>query len=280
MSPRLIVPCFVLAAMSGLLAGCGEGPSAPSAVPPPIRSAKAEEPATSEDSGQGNGYAYHIRYPQLAADWKVLGDALRTYAAARKKDFLDARLADETADGPNYDLDLEFNISRRTSDFVSALGSGSAYTGGAHGNPILVSFNLHLADDKLITIEDLFTDRVVALRALSDESRRQLEGRYDAIAHDTMTEKQRAADRQQTYAWIEKGTEPIPDNFRLFLIDGLDAKAIGLTLNFPPYQVASYADGSQQVEVPAKVFYNLLKPEYRDAFMIDTEADKIAPGVR
>jgi hypothetical protein len=34
------------------------------------------------------------------------------------------------------------------------------------------------------------------------------------------------------------------------------------------------------VEVPAKVFYDLLKPEYKNAFAIDTEANKPAQGVR
>ena len=77
---------------------------------------------------------------------------------------------------------------------------------------------------------------------------------------------------------VERGTEPVPANFSVFLVDGLETKAIGLTLIFPSYQVASYADGAQQVEVPAKVFYALLKPEYSDAFQIDTEAAKLAPG--
>jgi hypothetical protein len=31
------------------------------------------------------------------------------------------------------------------------------------------------------------------------------------------------------------------------------------------------------VEVPAKVFYDLLKPEYRDAFSVDVEEIKRSP---
>jgi hypothetical protein len=43
---------------------------------------------------------------------------------------------------------------------------------------------------------------------------------------------------------------------------------------FPPYQVAPYADGAPQVEVPARLFHSLLKAEYVAAFHWDTEAEK------
>jgi hypothetical protein len=95
-----------------------------------------------------------------------------------------------------------------------------------------------------------------------------------------MTPAQLAADAQSTKKWVEEGTAPTPANFAVFLIDGLDTRAIGVTVVFPPYQVASYADGPQQVEVPAKVFYDLLKPEYKDAFAIDTQARQLGAGVR
>ena len=53
----------------------------------------------------GSGYTYHIRYPELQPDWRVLDQAMRAYAAAHS-DFLDARKADENAAGPAYNLIL------------------------------------------------------------------------------------------------------------------------------------------------------------------------------
>jgi len=119
-----------------------------------------------------------------------------------------------------------------------------------------------------------------ALATLSEEARRQLEGRYETRLREGTPDQAQASALKKMREWVERGTEAKPENFAVFLVDGLETKAIGLTLVFPPYQVAAYADGTQQLEVPAKVFYPLLKPEYREAFQIDTEAGKLAPGAR
>ena len=275
MLPRFIA-CLVFTCSAGLLTGCDQTP--PPASAGPRDAATALTP--NEDAGQGNGYAFHIRFPQMPAEWSTLADALRAYATAQKKDFLAAHGEAPAANTPVANLDIEFNIARRTSDFVSVSANGTVDTGGAHPAPIVASFNLHISDGKLIALSDLFSDAGAALDALSREARRQLEGRFDAKLHETLPEKDQAGALKAMHEWVERGTEAKAENFAVFLVDGLDAKAIGLTLIFAPYQVASYADGTQQVEVPAKVFYKLLKPEYSDAFQIDTEAEKLAPGVR
>jgi hypothetical protein len=270
---------LIFACALSLIAGCERSPSV--SASPPISVARAQEPvAADEDAGQGNGYAFHVRYPRLPAEWGALADALRRYAATQKKDFIDTRIADESLNAPPYALDLEFNVSRRTADFVSVLANGSADMGGAHPAPIIASFNLHTDDGKLIGLADLFSEPGAALNAISAEARRQLEGRYEAKLRDSLPAKDQPSGLKTMHEWVWRGTEPTAANFSVFFVDGLEAKAIGLTLIFPPYQVASYADGTQQVEVPAKVFYDLLKPEYRDAFQIDTEAEKLAPGSR
>jgi hypothetical protein len=250
---------------------------------PPLRTAAAAEVVPDEDTGKGAGYAYAISYPSLDPQWHALDSAIRQFATARKKDFLDASNAPDRVAGTDYTLDLNFAVARRTADFVSVTASGSSFIGGAHGMPILASFNLDIADGKLKTLSDLFADAQTGLQAVSVECRRQLEGRYEAKLRadpGSMTPAQQDSNIQSMKRWIEKGTQPAAGNFDVFLIDGLDTRAIGVTVIFPPYQVAAYADGPQQVEVPAKVFYDLLKPEYKDAFAIDTEANKPAQGVR
>jgi hypothetical protein len=277
MPPRPLICLAVVVAAFTLLTGCNQAP-VPSAAPAPVGSTRTQESTPNEDTGAGNGYTYHVRYPQLASEWSALADVLRTYAADRKKDFLDARLADETTNAPPWNLDLEFNIARRTSDFVSILANGSSYTGGVHPAPLIASFNLRTGDGKLIGLADLFADSGAALAALSEEARRQLEGRYETRLRESIPDQAQTSALKEMRERVERGTEATPENFAVFLVDGLETKAIGLTLVFPPYQVAAYADGTQQVEVPAKVFYPLLKPEYRDAFQIDAQAGNSAPG--
>ena len=248
-----------------------------------ISAAAASERDAAIDSGHGEGYTYQITYPQLSARMATLTAALRAFADKAKQEFVSERTTSRTTQDPAFSLEVEFDIARNTADFVSVLASGSEFTGGAHGLPIQASFNWHRTDAKLVTLAELFNDPDAALRALSDETRRQLEGRLEVKLRDetaSMSDKQAASYSKEMKSWIEKGTEPVAQNFDVFLVDGLDTQAIGLTFIFPPYQVASYADGAQQVEVPAKVFYKLLKPQYRDAFAIDTEADKLGAAAR
>lgn len=280
--------CFPIAAFIAAIvllpcAGCSERAADRSVSTAAIASAAAAEAQPETDAGKGSGYTFQIVYPILAPEWRALDAPIRQFAAAQKKDFIGASTAPDRIPGPDYSLDLTFAVARRTADFVSVITSGSSFIGGAHGMPILASFNLDLADGKLKTLSDLFADAQTGLQAVSAECRRQLEGRYEAKLRadpGSMTPAQQESDIQSMKRWIEKGTQPAAENFDVFLIDGLDTRAIGVTVIFPPYQVAPYADGPQQVEVPAKVFYDLLKPEYKDAFAIDTEARKLGTGVR
>ncbi len=233
------------------------------------------QPTPDEDVGRGAGYSYKIRYPELDAQWQALHDALHAYAETQKKDFLAAQGGERSPNTGDYQLDITFTVARRTDDFTSVLVAGSSFTGGAHPSPLTASFVAHNAANRLVAIGDLFTDENAALKILSDEARAQLQGRFEAQLReqlgdgDTLTKS--LVDMR---AWVERGTEPKPENFAVYLVDGLESKAIGLTLVFPPYQVAPYVDGAPQVEVPARLFHAALKPEYVAAFHWDTEAEK------
>ncbi|MEP6484111.1 MAG: DUF3298 domain-containing protein [Rudaea sp.] len=240
-----------------------------------IALAQAGEATADEDNGRGDGYAYHIRYPALDSEWRELNGALHQYATIQKKDFLAAQSGVRSPNVAEYQLEMVFNVARRTDDFVSVLVNGSSYTGGAHPIPLIATFVLHTSDDKIVTIGDLFTDAGAAMKILSDESRRQLEGRFDAQLREQVGEGSALAPAlKDMREWVARGTEPKAESFAAFLVDGIESKAIGLTLIFPPYQVAPYVDGAPQIEVPARLFHALLKPEYVGAFHWDTEAER------
>jgi len=258
------IRCAAAALVVALLGAC-------SSPAPPTSSAAASTsvPAALTDDGHGDGYEYRIRYPDLTPEWEPLARALRDYAAARKKDLLDGVVAGERAanDAPAV-LDLEFDVARRTEDFVSVLAQGSVHAGNG-GTPLAASFVLHPGDNRLIAVGDLFDDSAAALKALSQECARQLQGRFEASLRQTADSKTLAPALAAMQAGVERGTAAQAENFRVFLVDGIDSKAIGLTLIFAQAQLGMTSGGEQQVEVPAKVFYTLLKAEYRDAFAVD-----------
>ena len=270
--PRLAAPCL----LALLASACNPGAPVDPAGAHSAQINAANSSALAEE-GRGPGYEFHIRYPD--SEWRVLNQALRSYAAQRKQQFLGAMAAAErTADTPLAALDLEFDIARRTEDFISVVARETAHS-GADAAPAIASFVLHPADGKLLSIVDLFTTPTSALQALSEESRRQLEGRYEAsLRQSADNDKTLAPLLKSMQAGVEHGTQADAANFTVFLIDGIDSKAIGLTLIFPQAQLAATSGGEQQVEVPAKIFYELLKPEYRDAFSVDT--DELKRGTR
>lgn len=229
------------------------------------------------DDAHGDGYEYRIRYPELVPEWDVLKRALRDYASERKRALLASVSRERAANAAPAVLDLEFNVARRTEDFVSVLAQGSVHAGNG-GEPLAASFVLHIGGNRLLAIGDLFTDPAAALNQLSGECARQLQGRYEASLRQSVDARSLAAALKSMQVGVEHGTAPTAANFAVFLVDGIDSKAIGLTLFFSQAQLGMHSGGEQQVEVPAKVFYQLLKPEYRDAFSVDVQ--EVAPGVR
>lgn len=272
---RLLLPCVLMLLASACNSPTPSAPAVDTANAHPIQSELADTSPAEEARGQG--YEFHIRYPELAPKWKTLSQALRSYAALRKQQFLSTvpPVVDRAVDTPVVAVDLEFDVARRTEDFISVLARETTHSGADAARATTTttaSFVLHAEDAKLLSIADLFSTPDAALWALSDECQRQIEGRYEAALRLNGGDAKTLPPLLKSMrAGVEHGTAARAANFTVFLIDGIDSKAIGLTLIFAQAQLAASDGGEQQVEVPAKVFYDLLKPEYRDAFSVDTE---------
>jgi hypothetical protein len=249
-----------LAATSALLlGGCGTQ-DLPTATPQVAPAATRAADAATVDQASTARYAYEIHYPALAARDATLAAALRAYGEQRRREFLAA--AEAAPRSPDIEftpwtLRLRFDVRADTGDFVSVLASGDAYSGGAHGNPLIASFVLHRDTGRVVTMADLFADAEDGERALGEYARNALIRRRSET---------RPLDDGEL-RWLKDGTAPRPENYAVFAIDGDGARpARGLVLIFPPYQVAPYAAGAIEVPVPASVFRDLLKPVYRKAF--------------
>jgi hypothetical protein len=246
------------AAAMFLLAGCGvqELPAPPTT---PAATTRAADVAT-VDQASTERYRYDVQYPTLAPRDATLAAAMRAYGEQRKREFLAAAAGaprpPDTEFTP-WTLTLRFDVRADTGQFLSVVATGDAYSGGAHGNPLIASFVLHRASDRVVTMADLFTDAEDGERALGEYARRELVQRRGA--------NRSLDDAEQR--WLRDGTAPRPENYAVFAIDGEGARpARGLVLIFPPYQVAPYAEGTIEVTVPAAVFRERLRPMYRGAF--------------
>lgn len=281
--------CILIAAVS--LAACQQQPASsaaasapvPSATAPviaPAASAPASTPAPAStapvpgDHATTKHYKIAVTLPTLPASDKALADAMRATADNAKREFVQA-LPDpqELPEFANrqFDLLLDFKLAAQTPAFTSVRETGMADTGGAHPNPVQATFVFDRKSGKLITLDDLFAQPDDARKALANFARDNLLKKLMANAPKP-SEGSPAAIREwkaNTVQMLDDGTKPTTVNYSAFVVRaGADANAAspGLTLVFPPYQVAPYVYGTQTVDVPASVFARFLQPAYTSAF--------------
>lgn len=113
---------------------------------------------------------------------------------------------------------------------------------GAHPNTFYRTFTFDLTTGTQLDIAGLFVPRSDYLRRLSAISQFELAKSLGEFAD---------------VEYIAQGTGPDPLNYQSFAIKGDE-----LVLLFPPYQVAPYAAGSQEVSIPLEQLEEILKPAY------------------
>lgn len=241
--------------------------------PAALASVAAGSAALPDDHAETKRYKIEINYPPLAAQ-VPLSTALHKTVEDAKRDFMqglpDPKQLPEFADR-QLQLLIDFKIAAQTNTFVSVRETGMSDTGGAHPLPIDATFVYDAQARRVITLDDLFVDPIAARAKLADYARAALmksmmaqapkpgEGSPEAITEWNTNTKQ----------MIDDGTKPTAENFANFIVRAgmqSDAGSPGLTLIFPPYQVAAYVYGTQTVDVPAAVFLPYLKFQYRNAF--------------
>lgn len=271
---------WVLLPLLGLamLGGCGRGgapghAAAGSAAAPGAATGtvapSAEAPVVLEDVMQRDPrYLVGISYPPAAKAYPGLAKLLKAYADAARAEVMQAvaGLGDARPTAP-YDLALDFSMLAETPDIVAVAASGSSYTGGAHGNPLVARFiwlpkrNEALSAARLVPAPDDWKPIADAVR---DQLVAGLSARVDAAdpAPGDRAEMLRNGSRM-----IDEGTAPTASNFDQFEpLVGPDGRIQALRFVFPPYQVGPYSDGVQSVEVPAAILLPLVAPEYRALF--------------
>lgn len=191
-------------------------------------------------------YTIAAKYPQTlgakAENLVQLNAALKSLIMEQvngfKKDF---QPPDERMGTMGSSFDSGYTVELATNDLVSINFGVSTYSeGAAHPNYNAVTFNYWLKTGQTLSLADLFKPGVYYLDILSNLSIKALRKRLGSeIDND----------------WIQKGAGAAPENYRNWNITRR-----GLKITFDPYQVASYAQGPQEVIIPYTSMKSIIDP--------------------
>ncbi len=227
-----------------------EAPLAPEEVP--------AAPKVHEEHGQY--FDIEATYPGETPLKATLGEEADAKALAAMEDFVEETIAEFKKQGkfdtltPEDIQMLGLSDTRKESLYIEYQEAAGAHTVsyvftlsvdtlGAHPNSFYRIFAFSLEDGKELAIGDLFAPRSEHLKRLS------------AIAEFELT---KVLGEFADVDYIRQGVAPEAQNFATFAIEGAD-----LILLFPPYQVAPYAAGTQEVSIPLSDLADVLKPEYQ-----------------
>jgi hypothetical protein len=150
-----------------------------------------------------------------------------------------ARLAGDKnfADGKEFTFDIAYVTGRKDSLYCSFVLDFQWYSGGAHGAQLLESILWDTQEKKLVPFKDAMRiAEVASLETLSADVRSELEKKLNPGGRDA-----------ELSQMIKSGTEPVEDNFKVFLLEKMS-----VTFYFQRYQTAPGAAGAQKVTFPLK----------------------------
>lgn len=173
-----------------------------------------------------------IKYPKTG--YTTLDQSLVEQLNLVVKEFIEY---EKVIAGQDLDYSLDIIDEKHSySDFISYVFYASIYTGGAHPNSVVFTTNFDSRQNKIITVDDLFKNETV-LNNVCEECRKKLK-------HQKNIGKDESAVKIMMDA-----TYPNKNNYKNFMIG-----QNGITIYFQQYQIAPYASGVFQVEVPFDLF--------------------------
>ncbi len=213
-------------------------------------------------------YVVGISYPQAAARYPGLAQALVDYAEGARAELLKAvaALGNDKPTAP-YELSLAFDMLVDGPRVVAVAADGSSYTGGAHGQPLVARFVWLPESQKLLHAQDLITTEQ-GWKAISDYAEdKLLEQATQRAQGEDMSPEELQAQVRNMSKMIDEGTAPDPSNFAQFqpVLDST-GHISALRFVFAPYQVGPYSDGTQSVEIPTSALLPYVAADYRALF--------------
>lgn len=202
-----------------------------------------------------DNYDLKIDYPNV--ENKKIKKKIDEYVKEQKDNFLNNVKEIEDLEQPKYDFNLSVNVNDYK-NITHVYMLTFAYTGGAHYTRDDTSLYFDNKTKEFVDLKYFFKDEE-AFKKLS------------SIAYYYVLKLE---DKTFDELWVKRGTDPTIDNYRHF-----NFKDEGLEILFPPYQIASWADGEIKITIPYEEIDDLLKEEYRNTSK-EEEVVSIIPEVR
>jgi hypothetical protein len=276
MHPQLRSALLITALASALVAcNRGQDAAAPAVAPAPAEAVPAVA-APAASAGQlsdvletSASMVVGITYPKGLEAYPGLVKVLTDYSQQRR-DELKREVEALGNDQPEiaYDLTLSYQKLAESPDLVAVAADGDLYTGGAHGQPLVMRYVWLPKQSKLLTAGELIPT-AAGWTAVSAYAREQLKlAAQERIMEDkALTPEEVARLLSSDSKSIDEGAAAKVDNFEQFepLLDA-NQKVRGLRFVFPPYQIGPYAYGVQSVDVPADVLRPHVAAGYQDLF--------------
>ena len=204
-------------------------------------------------------YDLKIDYPNFKN--KKIKEKVLAYINNQRQEFMNVIKNSENIQiSSKYDFNLNVTSSERNNiTYVNILTY--SYTGGAHY--IRDDYSLYWDDDtkEFIDLKYFFKD---------EEAFKEMTN----LAYYYVINLGQEENRNFDQLWVRRGTAPTIDNYRHF-----EFTDNGLEIMFPPYQVASWADGQINITIPYEDINKYLKEEYRDSTKDETVVKEV-PNIR
>lgn len=180
------------------------------------------------------GYTISVSCDGNLLDDPVLAGLLGEYAAGQVEAFR-TNFTDLTSEYPEpmpWNLEISFTHEPSPNGLICALAWIWEYSGGAHGNTWTRAFVFDTEGDTLVAPLSFFPDGE-AFSSFASVVRKNLR---QELGEDF---------------WIEDGASPTAENYLCLLpVPDSTGAVRGHRVIFPPYQVAPYVFGPQEVIIP------------------------------
>ena len=201
---------------------------------------------------------YDIKIDYDKTGIKSLDEKITKFVSSKEKDFIDTVDNSGQVQSSKYNLIINVKNSKYE-DIDNIRATSYAYIGGAHYTREDKSLVYDRVNKKYLDFLSIFNTDFEEIKPLILEAICEYAKENDIMLNDE---------------WVQEGTNYSEKNYEHFALT-----EDGLSISFPPYQIASWADGEISINISYDKLEGILKDEYLGESKTSIDAI-IKPGKR